>query len=87
MVSVVLEKNFTRRYVKTLSVSHCMGLKRTILEILTAVTNDVVVQSWSKETIIEERIRRCHNKLCSIEFEMSSRHQVDICIGYLNRRI
>ena len=32
------KKNFTRRYVKTLSASHCMGLKRTILEILTAVT-------------------------------------------------
>lgn len=32
------KKNFTRRYVKTLSASHCMGLKRTILDILTAVT-------------------------------------------------
>ena len=50
---------------KTLSASHCMGLKRIILEILAAVINSVVVQSWSKETIMEERIRRCHKKLCS----------------------
>lgn len=63
--SVLEIKTSLGNMLKTLSASHCMGLKRIILEILAAVINSVVVQSWSKETIMEERIRRCHKKLCS----------------------
>lgn len=76
MVSVVLEiKTSLGNMLKTLSASHCMGLKRIILEILAAVTNSVVVQSWGKKPSWKRELGEAIRSFAHIEFEMSSRHQ------------